>query len=176
MLTHRQQYRCLQLCRLTCCPALYDAVMSSNGEHTTVMRGVTHGACDFLIKPVRIEELRNIWQHVVRRSKHQQVRQHKGLCRGHYLHCLQLQAAASSCQTAINADADASSTTALGREPCTNLTAPASCLPTASVGALILWSPASPCISIHCLPLAFDFLYSKLLLSVRLCAAAAEGC
>jgi DNA-binding response OmpR family regulator len=43
--------------------------MSSNGEHTTVMRGVTHGACDFLIKPVRIEELRNIWQHVIRRSR-----------------------------------------------------------------------------------------------------------
>eukprot|EP00882_Tetradesmus_deserticola_P027060 GHRQ01029905.1.p2 GENE.GHRQ01029905.1~~GHRQ01029905.1.p2 ORF type:complete len:133 (+),score=74.52 GHRQ01029905.1:666-1064(+) len=44
-------------------------MMSSNGEHTTVMRGVTHGACDFLIKPVRIEELRNIWQHVIRRSR-----------------------------------------------------------------------------------------------------------
>lgn len=44
------------------------AVMSSNGEHSTVLRGVTHGAVDFLIKPVRIEELRNIWQHVIRRS------------------------------------------------------------------------------------------------------------
>lgn len=44
--------------------------MSANDEHTTVMRGVTHGACDFLIKPVRIEELKNIWQHVVRRSRH----------------------------------------------------------------------------------------------------------
>ncbi|KAI8469131.1 MAG: hypothetical protein J3K34DRAFT_385996 [Monoraphidium minutum] len=44
-------------------------MMSSNGEHTTVLRGVTHGACDFLIKPVRIEELRNIWQHVIRRQK-----------------------------------------------------------------------------------------------------------
>jgi hypothetical protein len=43
--------------------------MSSNGEHGTVLRGVTHGACDFLIKPVRIEELRNIWQHVVRRQR-----------------------------------------------------------------------------------------------------------
>ena len=32
-----------------------------------VLRGVTHGAVDFLIKPVRIEELRNVWQHVVRR-------------------------------------------------------------------------------------------------------------
>lgn len=44
--------------------------MSANDEHSTVMRGVTHGACDFLIKPVRIEELKNIWQHVVRRGKH----------------------------------------------------------------------------------------------------------
>ena len=24
---------------------------------------------DFLIKPVRVEELRNVWQHVVRRRK-----------------------------------------------------------------------------------------------------------
>nr|CAD1831929.1 unnamed protein product [Ananas comosus var. bracteatus] len=31
--------------------------------------GITHGACDYLLKPVRIEELRNIWQHVVRRRK-----------------------------------------------------------------------------------------------------------
>ena len=45
------------------------AVMSSNGETTTVLRGVTHGAVDFLIKPVRIEELRNLWQHVVRRRR-----------------------------------------------------------------------------------------------------------
>ena len=45
------------------------AVMSSNGETNTVLRGVTHGAVDFLIKPVRLEELRNLWQHVVRRRK-----------------------------------------------------------------------------------------------------------
>jgi hypothetical protein len=43
------------------------AVMSSNGETNVVLRGVTHGAVDFLIKPVRLEELRNLWQHVVRR-------------------------------------------------------------------------------------------------------------
>ena len=43
--------------------------MSSNGETNTVLRGVTHGAVDFLIKPVRLEELRNLWQHVVRRRK-----------------------------------------------------------------------------------------------------------
>ena len=45
------------------------AVMSSNGETNVVLRGVTHGAVDFLIKPVRIEELRNAWQHVVRRRR-----------------------------------------------------------------------------------------------------------
>lgn len=45
--------------------------MSSNGETPVVLRGVTHGAVDFLIKPVRIEELRNVWQHVVRRRKDQ---------------------------------------------------------------------------------------------------------
>lgn len=42
-------------------------VMSSNGETATVLRGVTSGAVDFLIKPVRIEELRNLWQHVMRK-------------------------------------------------------------------------------------------------------------
>ena len=36
-----------------------------------MLRGVTHGAVDFLIKPVRIEELRNVWQHVVRRKRDQ---------------------------------------------------------------------------------------------------------
>ena len=50
-------------------PLLLRAVMSSNGETSTVLRGVTHGAVDFLIKPVRIEELRNVWQHVVRRKR-----------------------------------------------------------------------------------------------------------
>jgi two-component response regulator (ARR-B family) len=45
--------------------------MSSNGETNVVLRGVTHGAVDFLIKPVRVEELRNVWQHVVRRKRDQ---------------------------------------------------------------------------------------------------------
>jgi two-component response regulator (ARR-B family) len=34
------------------------------------MKGITHGACDYLLKPVRIEELKNIWQHVIRRRKY----------------------------------------------------------------------------------------------------------
>nr|BBK07877.1 algal B-type response regulator [Coccomyxa sp. KJ] len=46
-------------------------MMSSNGETNVVLRGVTHGAVDFLIKPVRVEELRNVWQHVVRRKRDQ---------------------------------------------------------------------------------------------------------
>jgi len=44
-------------------------VMSANGETSTVMKGITHGACYYLLKPVRIEELRNIWQHVVRKLR-----------------------------------------------------------------------------------------------------------
>jgi len=43
--------------------------MSANGDTTVVLRGITHGAVDYLLKPVRIEELRNIWQHVVRKRR-----------------------------------------------------------------------------------------------------------
>lgn len=43
-------------------------MLSVNGETKTVLKGITHGACDYLLKPVRIEELRNIWQHVIRRK------------------------------------------------------------------------------------------------------------
>ena len=45
------------------------SVLSANGDTKLVMKGITHGACDYLLKPVRIEELQNIWQHVVRRKK-----------------------------------------------------------------------------------------------------------
>lgn len=53
--------------------------MSSNSSTDVVLRGVTHGAVDFLIKPVRLEELRNAWQHVVRR-KRGKVRRNQLLC------------------------------------------------------------------------------------------------
>jgi two-component response regulator (ARR-B family) len=33
------------------------------------MKGINHGACDYLVKPVRLEQLRGIWTHVVRNSK-----------------------------------------------------------------------------------------------------------
>lgn len=44
------------------------SVLSGNSDPKLVMKGITHGACDYLVKPVRLEELRNIWQHVIRRK------------------------------------------------------------------------------------------------------------
>ncbi|CAM8969468.1 unnamed protein product [Rhodiola kirilowii] len=44
-------------------------MLSAYGDTKLVMKGVTHGACDYLLKPVRIEELQNIWQHVIRKKK-----------------------------------------------------------------------------------------------------------
>ncbi|KAI5415667.1 two-component response regulator ARR2 isoform X1 [Lathyrus oleraceus] len=44
-------------------------MMSADDGKNVVMKGVTHGACDYLIKPVRMEALKNIWQHVVRKKK-----------------------------------------------------------------------------------------------------------
>ncbi|KAI5446494.1 hypothetical protein KIW84_014360 [Lathyrus oleraceus] len=46
-------------------------MMSADDGKNVVMKGVKHGACDYLIKPVRIEALKNIWQHVVRKRNNQ---------------------------------------------------------------------------------------------------------
>ncbi|KAJ9169412.1 hypothetical protein P3X46_017614 [Hevea brasiliensis] len=43
-------------------------MMSVDGETSQVMKGVQHGACDYLLKPIRMKELRNIWQHVLRKK------------------------------------------------------------------------------------------------------------
>ncbi|MBA0705274.1 hypothetical protein Golax_017478 [Gossypium laxum] len=43
-------------------------LISADARKQVVMKGVTYGACDYLIKPVRIETLKNIWQHVVRKK------------------------------------------------------------------------------------------------------------
>ncbi|XP_022572467.2 two-component response regulator ARR2 isoform X1 [Brassica napus] len=51
-------------------------LMSADDSKSVVLKGVTHGAVDYLIKPVRIEALKNIWQHVVR--KKQNVSEHSG--------------------------------------------------------------------------------------------------
>uniref|UniRef100_A0A2P2KWG9 Two-component response regulator n=1 Tax=Rhizophora mucronata TaxID=61149 RepID=A0A2P2KWG9_RHIMU len=44
-------------------------MLSANSDPKLVMKGITHGACDYLLKPVRMEELKTIWQHVIRRKK-----------------------------------------------------------------------------------------------------------
>uniref|UniRef100_A0A7N0UBJ4 Two-component response regulator n=1 Tax=Kalanchoe fedtschenkoi TaxID=63787 RepID=A0A7N0UBJ4_KALFE len=46
-------------------------MMSADDTKAVVMKVVTHGACDYLIKPVRMDALKNIWQHVVRKKKHE---------------------------------------------------------------------------------------------------------
>ncbi|XP_076910887.1 two-component response regulator ORR22-like [Bidens hawaiensis] len=43
-------------------------MLSGNSDPKLVMKGIIHGACDYLVKPVRLEELRNVWQHVIRRK------------------------------------------------------------------------------------------------------------
>lgn len=43
------------------------AVMSSRDSRSTVMKCMCRGAADFLIKPVRKNELTNLWQHVWRK-------------------------------------------------------------------------------------------------------------
>ncbi|XP_074281241.1 two-component response regulator ORR24-like [Silene latifolia] len=44
-------------------------MLSCYSETKRVMQGIKNGAVDYLVKPVRIQELQNIWQHVVRRNK-----------------------------------------------------------------------------------------------------------
>ncbi|XP_052174500.1 two-component response regulator-like APRR9 [Diospyros lotus] len=46
-------------------------MMSIDGETSKVMKGVQHGACDYLLKPIRMKELRNIWMHVFRKKIHE---------------------------------------------------------------------------------------------------------
>ncbi|KAK6944384.1 SANT/Myb domain [Dillenia turbinata] len=49
-------------------------MMSGNSDPKMVMKGITHGACDYLVKPIRQEELQNIWQHVIRRKRAKESR------------------------------------------------------------------------------------------------------
>lgn len=54
-------------------------MISGDGRTNTVLRGIRHGACDFLVKPIREEELKNIWQHVVRKMWNgNKEREHSG--------------------------------------------------------------------------------------------------
>ncbi|MBA0612922.1 hypothetical protein Godav_013462 [Gossypium davidsonii] len=44
-------------------------MLSVHGDTKLVKKGITHGTCDYLFKPARIAELKNIGQHVVRKNK-----------------------------------------------------------------------------------------------------------
>ncbi|KAL5554437.1 hypothetical protein UlMin_041838 [Ulmus minor] len=52
-------------------------MMSADDGKVVVMKGVTHGACDYPIKLVHIEALKNIWQHVVRKTKNEASKKRK---------------------------------------------------------------------------------------------------
>ncbi|XP_073360677.1 two-component response regulator ORR22-like [Aegilops tauschii subsp. strangulata] len=41
-------------------------LLSVDCDKKVVMKGIDHGASDFMVKPVRTHELKNIWQHVQR--------------------------------------------------------------------------------------------------------------
>ncbi|CAL0306871.1 unnamed protein product [Lupinus luteus] len=45
--------------------------MSADDSKNVVMKGVTRGACDYLIKPVHIDSLKNVRQHVVRKENNE---------------------------------------------------------------------------------------------------------
>ncbi|CAI8595146.1 unnamed protein product [Vicia faba] len=44
-------------------------MFSVNDDLKMVMKGITHGACDYLLKRVRLKEVQIIWQHVIRKKK-----------------------------------------------------------------------------------------------------------
>ncbi|KAK1298505.1 Two-component response regulator ARR1 [Acorus calamus] len=43
-------------------------MMSSDSSHDMIMKGLQNGACFYLLKPLREEELKNIWQYALKRN------------------------------------------------------------------------------------------------------------
>jgi two-component response regulator (ARR-B family) len=41
-------------------------VFSANDDPKMVRKGISHGACDYLLKPVTLTEVQTIWQRVIR--------------------------------------------------------------------------------------------------------------
>ena len=46
---------------------IWRVVLSVDHDRKAVMKGINHGACDYLVKPVHANDLKYIWQHVERR-------------------------------------------------------------------------------------------------------------
>ncbi|EOA13050.1 hypothetical protein CARUB_v10026052mg [Capsella rubella] len=45
-----------------------DLPVITHSDYDSVMKGILHGACDYLVKPVALKELQNIWHHVVKKN------------------------------------------------------------------------------------------------------------
>jgi YesN/AraC family two-component response regulator len=43
-------------------------VVSANDDRSNIWRAINNGARDYLLKPVRLQEISNIWQHVYRKN------------------------------------------------------------------------------------------------------------
>ncbi|GAV57005.1 Response_reg domain-containing protein/Myb_DNA-binding domain-containing protein [Cephalotus follicularis] len=43
-------------------------MMSSDDGEQVIMKGIIYGACDYLVKPVRKEAIKYLWQHVIRKK------------------------------------------------------------------------------------------------------------
>ncbi|XP_061366445.1 two-component response regulator ORR24-like, partial [Gastrolobium bilobum] len=66
---HMSEMNGFKLLELMQCWNLMDQpviLSSEDNDRNMVMKGIKLGACDYLAKPVRIEELQNIWLHVIR--------------------------------------------------------------------------------------------------------------
>ena len=49
-------------------------VMSSDEKRETIMKGVIHGACEYMVKPVRMDAVELLWQHVIRKRRNDQLK------------------------------------------------------------------------------------------------------
>ncbi|XP_057460920.1 two-component response regulator ARR2-like [Actinidia eriantha] len=49
-------------------------MMSADDENGVVFKCIMDGACDYLVKPVRMEDIKFIWKHVIRKQKNGGVR------------------------------------------------------------------------------------------------------
>lgn len=43
-------------------------MLSAHSDYDSFNKSITHGACDYLVKPVGLKELQNIWRHVVKKN------------------------------------------------------------------------------------------------------------
>ncbi|XP_044444855.1 two-component response regulator ARR12-like [Triticum aestivum] len=53
-------------------------MLSADCDKKAVMKGISHGACDYLVKPGHTNELKNIWQHVESKRSSEAIRHISG--------------------------------------------------------------------------------------------------